>query len=103
MDPTTAGDKRLLQLHELDEFRLNAYESSKLYKEKVKRWHDKRLIPHNFEVGQKVLLYNSRLKLFLGKLKSRWTRPFVINALTPHDAVDLRNSVTGNSFRVNGQ
>ncbi|KAK4269611.1 hypothetical protein QN277_022746 [Acacia crassicarpa] len=103
MDPATARDKSLLQLHELDEFCLGAYENSKLYKEKIKRWHDKRLMPRTFEVGQKVLLYNSRLKFFPGKLKSRWTGPFVIDALTSHGAVDLRNPVTANSFRVNGQ
>ena len=73
-----AGEKRLLQLHELDEFRLDAYENTRIYKERTKRWHDKHLVKREFQVGQKVLLYNSRLKLFLGKLRSRWSGPFEI-------------------------
>ena len=65
-------------MNELDEFRLEAYENAKLYKERTKRWHGKQLIKREFKIGQKVLLYNSRLKLFSGKLKSRWTGPFEV-------------------------
>ncbi|XP_061349967.1 uncharacterized protein LOC133295186 [Gastrolobium bilobum] len=70
-DSMTAAEKRLLQLDELDEFRLSAYESASLYKEKTKKWHDKKILPRDFKVGNQVLLFNSRLRLFLGKLKSR--------------------------------
>ena len=49
MDMNAAGEKRVMQLNELDEFRLQAYENSKLYKEKVKRWHDKRIMSRTFE------------------------------------------------------
>nr|XP_009786564.1 PREDICTED: uncharacterized protein LOC104234659 [Nicotiana sylvestris] len=73
MDEDLAGEKRLLQLNELDEFRLHAYKNAKLYKEKTKRWHDKNIQHREFEPGQEVLLFNSRLKLFPGKLKSRWS------------------------------
>ena len=48
-----------------------AYESSRIYKERTKGWHDKHILRKDFNVGDRVLLYNSRLKLFLGKLKSR--------------------------------
>ena len=58
-------------MNEREEFRLNAFENAKIYKEKAKIWHDKRLSSRVFETGQKVLLFNSRLKLFSGKLKSR--------------------------------
>ncbi|XP_055824400.1 uncharacterized protein LOC129892907 [Solanum dulcamara] len=68
LDLELAGWKRLDQLHELEEFSLHAYENAKLYKEKTKRWNDKHIINHTFEPGQKVLLFNSRLKLFPGKL-----------------------------------
>ncbi|XP_070046068.1 uncharacterized protein [Nicotiana tomentosiformis] len=78
MDMDSAGENRLLQLNELDEFRLHAYENAKLYKEKTKRWHDKHIQHREFEPGQEVLLFNSRLKLFPGKLKSRWAGPFVL-------------------------
>ncbi|XP_071933957.1 uncharacterized protein [Coffea arabica] len=71
MDFNFAGEKRLLELSELEEHRLHAYENAKIYKEKIKYWHDKHIIPKKFLVGQKVLLFNSRLRLFPGKLKSR--------------------------------
>ena len=74
---------------ELEEMRLTAYESSRLYKERVKTYHDKNLLKKNFQPGQQVLLFNSRLKLFPGKLKSKWSRPFTINKVKPYGAVEL--------------
>ncbi|XP_073277684.1 uncharacterized protein [Primulina huaijiensis] len=62
-DVQATGDQRLLQLNELEEFRLDAYENAKIYKEKTKKWHDARIVHKEFESGQKVLFYNSRLKL----------------------------------------
>src|SRR3954465_1535521 len=66
-----------------------AYDSATLYKERMKRRHDKHILPTTFVVGQKVLLYNSRLRLFPGKLRSRWTGPYVIQKVYPFGAVDL--------------
>ncbi|KAL5562952.1 hypothetical protein UlMin_032699 [Ulmus minor] len=86
LDLEAAGEKRLLQLNELDEFRNQWYENAKLYKEKTKQWHDRKIHPRNFEVGQQVLLFNSRLKLFPGKLKSRWSGPFIITQISPFGA-----------------
>ena len=63
-DLKVAGEKRLLQLCELDELRLEACENSRIYKERAKKWHDKYLIKKRFEEGDMVLLFNSRLKLF---------------------------------------
>ena len=60
----------MLQLNKLDEFRYSAYENAKLYKERTKIWHDKKIFIRVFQPGQRVLLFNSRLKLFSGKLKS---------------------------------
>ena len=71
MDSKATGKKRILRLNELEEFHNEAYENSKNYKEKTKAWHDKHIVRKEFESGQRVLLFNSRLKLFLGKLKSR--------------------------------
>ena len=73
MDSKMAGDKSILQLSELEEFHNEAYENAKIYKEKMKAWHDKHIARKEFEAGQRVLLFNSRLKLFPGKLKSRWS------------------------------
>ena len=93
----------MLQLNELDEFRLQAYENNKMYKEKVKRWHDRRLSPKSFVPGQQVLLFNSRLRLFPGKLKSRWSGPFVVKTVFPHGAVEIFESDPDQAFKVNGQ
>ena len=76
-----AGKHRILQLHELHELRNEAYENSRLYKEKMKTFHDKHLRRRNFFEGQRVWLYNSRLRLFPGKLKSRWEGPFTISKI----------------------
>ena len=56
----------------------------------------------NFEVGQKVLLFHSLFKLFLGKLRSRWVGPFVVINIFPHGAVEIRSLKTGKEFKVNG-
>ena len=74
---------------ELEEIRLNAYESSKLYKQKVKAYYDIKLLKNNFQSGQQVLLFNSRLKLFPGKLKSKWSGPFTLKEVKPYGAVEL--------------
>ena len=100
-DLKRAGRKRLLQLNELDELRMNAYENAKLYKDRTKLWHDKHLSKKEIHKGEFVLLYNSRLKLFPGKLRSRWSGPFKVVKIYPHGAVDLSNS-KGEIFKVNG-
>ncbi|GJS36809.1 reverse transcriptase domain-containing protein [Tanacetum coccineum] len=71
-DLSTAGDQRKVQLNELNELRDQAYENSLIYKEKTKRIHDAKIKNRVFNVGDQVLLFNSRLKIFSGKLKSRW-------------------------------
>jgi hypothetical protein len=65
-----AGENQILDLHELEEIRLDAYENARIYKEKTKRWHDKHIVRKNLKERDWVLLFNSRLKLFLGKLRS---------------------------------
>nr|GFB56787.1 reverse transcriptase domain-containing protein [Tanacetum cinerariifolium]GFB59985.1 reverse transcriptase domain-containing protein [Tanacetum cinerariifolium] len=72
-DLKTAGDHRKLQLNELSELRDQAYENSLIYKERTKKLHDAKIKNHIFNVGDQVLLFNSRLKIFSGKLKSRWS------------------------------
>ena len=66
------GEKRLFDISSLDEWRTQAYENAKLFKEKVKIWHDKRIQKHEFNVGDHVLLYNSCLRFFVGELLSKW-------------------------------
>lgn len=95
-------DLRLYQLNELDEFLLGAYESAALYKEKMKSYHDRKIEKREFSPGDLVLLFNSRLHLFPGKLKSKWSGPFTVVQVFPHGAIELE----GHDelwFKVNGQ
>ena len=101
MDPEVASEIRLLQLNELEEFWKNAYEILKIYKEKTKAWHDKHIDKKEFQTRHQVLLLNSRLKLFPGKLKSRWFGPFVITRVFPYGSVEPSNSEK-DTFKVNG-
>ena len=95
MDSTLAGEKRLLQLSELDEFRNEAYENARIYKEKTKAWHDKHITRKEFMAGQQVLLFNSRLKLFPGKLKSRWSGPFTVTKVFSHGGAEVSHPEKG--------
>ncbi|KAL5565133.1 hypothetical protein UlMin_028297 [Ulmus minor] len=101
-DLKAAGEKRLLQLNEMEEMRNDAYENARIYKDKTKAWHDKHILRRNFEVGQKVLLYNSSLRLFPGKLRSRWSGPFLVTKVFPYGAVEISHETKG-TFKVNGQ
>ncbi|XP_071916696.1 uncharacterized protein [Coffea arabica] len=100
MDET--GEHRKLQLQELEEIRNDAYESSSIYKEKTKAFHDKAISRKIFCIGQKVLLFHSRLKLFPGKLRSRWIGPFIVTNVFPHGAVEIQSLHTDKIFKVNG-
>ena len=101
MDFDEASKRRFLDLQARKELRLKAYENAKIYKERTKKWHDKKLVPKTYEVGDKVLLYNSRLRLFPGKLRTRWSGPFTVQHIFPHGAVELLGT-DGTPFKVNG-
>ena len=97
-----AGEKRFLDLLELEELRLEAYENSRIYKEKTKLLHDKKILRKEFEIGQKVLLYNSSIKLMPEKLKSKWLGPFVVIDFSTFGVVSIKSLDTGKFFKVNG-
>ncbi|GJY41685.1 reverse transcriptase domain-containing protein [Tanacetum coccineum] len=97
-DLKTAGDHRKVQLNELNELRDQAYENSLIYKEKTKRIHDAKIKNHEFHVGDRVLLFNSRLKMFSGKLKSRWTGPFTVAHVFPYGTIEL-SQADGPNFK----
>ncbi|XP_070029194.1 uncharacterized protein [Nicotiana sylvestris] len=99
----TVGTNRVTGLHELEEFRFQAFESARLYKERMKLMHDKHILDRNFKPEDLVLLYNSRLRLFLGKLKSRWSGPFRVVQLFLSGAVEIKSEDGTNKFTVNGQ
>ncbi|GJW07919.1 reverse transcriptase domain-containing protein [Tanacetum coccineum] len=87
-----------VQLNELNELRDQAYENS-FYKEKKKKIHDAKIKNREFHVGDRVLLFNSRLKIFSGKLKSRWSGPFTIAEVFPYGTVEL-SQPDGPNFKV---
>ncbi|XP_050889309.1 uncharacterized protein LOC127094528 [Lathyrus oleraceus] len=88
---------------ELEELILEVYESSRIYKEKTKHFHDKMISRKEFSVGQQVLLFNSRLKLMAWKLRSKWIGPFVITNVFPYGAVEIKSAGTNKTFKVNGK
>nr|GEU74867.1 reverse transcriptase domain-containing protein [Tanacetum cinerariifolium] len=100
-DLSVAGDHRKVQLNKLNELCDHAYENSLIYKEKTKRIHDSKIKNRVFNVGDQVLLFNSRLKIFSGKLKSRWSGPFTISKVFPYGTVEL-SQANGPNFKVNG-
>ncbi|GJQ90558.1 reverse transcriptase domain-containing protein [Tanacetum coccineum] len=100
-DLKTAGDQRKVQLNELSELHDQAYENSLIYKEKTKRIHDAKIKNRVFNIGDQVLLFNSRLKIFSGKLKSCWSGPFTIVQVFPYGTVELSQNSRPN-FKVNG-
>ena len=97
-----AKEKRILQMNELEELRNEAYDNAIIYKENTKRWHDQNILRREFKAGEQVLVYNIKLKLFPGKLKSRWSGPYIVVTSTPFGAVTLKDE-SGREFKVNGQ
>ncbi|GJT81056.1 reverse transcriptase domain-containing protein [Tanacetum coccineum] len=103
MNLTATTKNHFMELNELMELRDGAYENTRIYKERTKRWHDSRLRgDKNFKVGDNVLLFNSRFKMHPGKLKSRWYGPNVVKTVYPYGTVEITDK-NGIRFKVNGQ
>nr|CAN80160.1 hypothetical protein VITISV_034912 [Vitis vinifera] len=102
MDLIRAGAKRCLDLNEMEELRNDAYINSKIAKQRMKRWHDQLISNKEFRKEQRVLLYDSRLHIFPGKLKLRWIGPFIIHQVHLNGMVELLNSNSTDTFKVNG-
>ena len=103
MDIKLVSKNRQKQISELEEWCEKAYHSARLYKERTKRWHDHQIQQKEFKEGDKVLLFNSRVKLFgKGKLHSKWEGPFTIVNSSTHGAITIQDN-DGNTFKVNGQ
>jgi len=90
-------------LNELDELRNEGYENSKIYKAKTKAFHDTMVPCKSFESNQKVWLFTSKLKLFFGKLRSRWDGPFVVQQVFPSRTVQILDPQDGWILIVSGQ
>ena len=101
-DFQAAKEKRLLYMNELEKLRNEAYDNARIYKDKTKKWHNQKIMRREFKAGERILLYNSKLKLFPGKLKSRWSGPYTVVTSTPFGAMTLKTN-SGSEFKVNGQ
>jgi hypothetical protein len=102
MDLKAVEIKRKIQIAELEEWREKVYHSAKLYKEKTKRWHDKRIKIKQFNPGDKVLLFNSHICLFgHDKLCSKWKSPYSVLHAMDHGIVTLQCD-DGDTFKPNG-
>jgi hypothetical protein len=88
MDIQAANEKKVLNLHKLEEIWLQAYDNAKIYKERTKRAHDKRIMHHEFK-GDLILLFNLRLRLFSDKLKFWWSKLFVVKEVYPFRAINI--------------
>ncbi|XP_015960270.1 uncharacterized protein LOC107484167 [Arachis duranensis] len=97
-----ARAERKLQLQELESLHLEAYENSRLYKENVRAAHDKNIKRREFRSGELVLLYNSRLRLMLGKLRSRWEGPYRVEKVELYGVFHLRHPSSPKILKVNG-
>ena len=100
-DFQAAKERRSLQMNELEELRNEAYDNARIYKEKTKKWHDQKILRREFKAREQVLLFNSKLKLFPRKLKSRWSSPYTVVTSTPFGPITLK-SESGSEFKVNG-
>nr|GEY92104.1 retrovirus-related Pol polyprotein from transposon 17.6 [Tanacetum cinerariifolium] len=97
----TTGDHQKLQPNELNELHDQAYENFVIYKERTKKLYDSKIKNRIFNVGDQVLLFNSRLKILSGKLKTHWPGPFTITHVFPYGTVELSQPI-GPNFKVNG-
>ncbi|XP_057760451.1 uncharacterized protein LOC130980827 [Arachis stenosperma] len=102
MDYERVGAEQKLQLQELESIRLEAYENSRMYKEKVKVVHDKSIKRRKFQPGDLVLLYNSRMRLMPGKLRSRWDGPYRVKKVEPYGVFHLSYPSSSKFIKVNG-
>ncbi|XP_057763328.1 uncharacterized protein LOC130983157 [Arachis stenosperma] len=96
-----ASAARKLQLAELETLRLETYDNSRLYKEKVKAVHDKHIKRREFRLGDLVLLYNLRLRLMPSKLRSRWEGPYKVEKAEPYGVFHLSHPSCSNFIKVN--
>ncbi|XP_015950045.1 uncharacterized protein LOC107474915 [Arachis duranensis] len=102
MDLQEVEVEEKLQLEELERLRLEAYNNARIYKEKYKAVHDRNIKRKKFRVGDLVLMYNSRLRLLPGKLRSRWDGPYIVEKAESYGVVHLRHPTSVTIFKVNG-
>nr|GFB21544.1 hypothetical protein [Tanacetum cinerariifolium] len=95
-DLKIAGDHRKLQLNELSELRDQAYENFMIYKERMKKLHDSKIKNRIFNVGDQVLLFCSRLKIFSGKVNGHRVKHYFGGDIPSNVASDLQTFLMDN-------
>nr|GFB03485.1 reverse transcriptase domain-containing protein [Tanacetum cinerariifolium] len=98
-DLKTASDHQKVQLNKLNELCDQAYENSLIYKEKTKMIHDSKIKDRVINVGDRVILFNSHLKIFSGKLKTHLTGPFTVDHVFPYGTIEL-SQTDGPNFKL---
>ena len=94
-DLASSSNFRKLQIMEIEELRRDAYDNTKIAKERMKAIHDRSILRRELYSGDKVILYSSRLHIFPGKLRSKWTGPYTVKFAYPHGDVILLNEKNG--------
>ncbi|XP_028799235.1 uncharacterized protein LOC114754603 [Neltuma alba] len=97
-----AGLNRLLQIWELTEIRLDAYNSLDIYKQKTKLVHDANILRKKFKKGDKALRYQARFKFKKGKFKTSWDGPYIMTKVHNFGMIELNEEATGKMFYCNG-
>nr|XP_009627633.1 uncharacterized protein LOC104118148 [Nicotiana tomentosiformis] len=90
-DWAEAANLRTTQINEMEELCFHAYENAAMFKERMNFVHDKKILKREFKSGDLVLLFNSRLKFFPGKLKSKWFGPFKVVNVSSYGAIELES------------
>ena len=99
-DSHAAKEKRLLQMNELEELRNKAYDNAKIYKDKMKKWQDKKIMRREFNVGEQVLLYNSKHNSRKTEVKMEWS----LHSSSKYTLWSSNLKIDyGDDFKVNGQ
>lgn len=91
---------RLKKYNKMDEFRICSYKSSTLYEEKMKLYHKPKIKKRDLIASDMILLFDSRIKLFQGKLKSRWKDTYRVVTVFAFDAIVLENK-KGMGIKIN--
>lgn len=91
LDWAEAAILKMTQLNKMEEFHFHAYENAAIYKERIKFVHDKKIFKREFKSCELGLLFNSRLKFFLGKLNSKWPGPFKVVNVSSYGAIELES------------
>ncbi|XP_028800458.1 uncharacterized protein LOC114755751 [Neltuma alba] len=97
-----ASKEKLFQLQEIEELRREAYDNSRMYKEKYKAIHDSSILRRSFKLGDKVLKFKARFKFGDRKLKERWNGPYIITKVLGYGAFELKDEKNGTTHLANG-